>query len=374
MEESSKKDDTMDIDRPEDVSAHSTLMGSPSCSSLEREECTEEEEEVNTDHGEPEEEKDTEEEKAARRKAKGKAYAPPEEDDDDEHTSIAKLTSSPTVAENTETDVNVDMDTYWAPETRKAHEIAARQDSLRNAHALQFGDADAAMNDALSSSSFTSPDDNNEHNQNNNANPAAPNNSPSNCQAAPLDYAKLLRELARLQQRQQPQQDDGRCRGRGVGREGGSRDGWGLAWQETMTREKVEKEGWGACDDSLPSSSEQKVQQDMGWEVYDEAAWASAAEKAARLEAGKVTLKVPRSSFSSVKRNCAREEGRLRGSIDRETGGKGEAVKLTGQKGELVRAVRGYKPILPGTYLNYEKGDVMTVLHRDGDGRWIYCE
>ncbi|KAL9126123.1 MAG: hypothetical protein Q9175_007968, partial [Cornicularia normoerica] len=181
-------------------------MGSPSSSSLEREECTEEEEEVNTDHGEPEEEK------AARRKGKGKgkAYLPPEEDDDDELTSIAKLTSSPTVAENTETDVNVDMDTYWALETRKALEIAARQDSLRNAHALQFGDADAAMNDALSSSSFTSPDNNNEHNQNNNTNPAAPNNSPSNCQAAPLDYAKLIRELARLQQRQQPQQDEGR--------------------------------------------------------------------------------------------------------------------------------------------------------------------
>ena len=90
----------------------------------------------------------------------------------------------------------------------------------------------------------------------------------------------------------------------------------------------------------------------MGWEVYDEAAWESAAQKAAQKEAGKVRLNVPHSAFSVM-------EGNRRVSLRR--------------RGELVRAVRAYKAILPGTFLSYEKDDVMEIVNRCGsDGKCIY--
>lgn len=338
MEEDRKRDDPMDLDKPEDAPPAYTALGSPSGLT----DWTEKEDKVKTDHDEAEEEEEeededeekTKEEKGARRKAKGKAKAsppPPDDNDDDNNNNkdqpprVARPTpnpSPPTAALNSDT--HTDMDTYRALETHKALETA-------HGRGTHFADADAAMNDTLSSVPLS---------------PNTENTAPGPCNGptGSFDSAKLRGKLETLRQRQQQQRGDG---GRGQG------EGWGFAWQETMTREKVEKEGWGGDDDddAFPSQSAQAEREEAGWEVYDEAAWETAAGRAAKQERRVVALKVPRSSFS------------VRGESE-----------TAGRRGELVRAVRGYEAILSGTFLSYERDDVMRVVHRDGDGRCICCE
>lgn len=352
----------MDLDQPEHVlSSYTTPLGSPSYSPP-LEEHSKEERDDNDDEDEDEE---TEEDRAARRKAKGKAKAspPPEEhDSDDEHQmesprvgSLNPATLDPIAEEDTDTDTEMDMDSYWARQAREAYEIAARADMSGYGHEKQFGEADAAMNDALyshpSSPTLSPTDDNDKENQK--TGPGAPNNSPERGTPGASDHATITRTFAELQQ----QQLGGGGRGRGRGR--GSGGGW--AWQETMTQEKVEKEGWGAYD-TPPSSplAEQQVLEESAWEAYDEAAWEAAAERAAKQETPKVTLKLPHSTLS-VKPSSVKEKG------------EGSATHKVGpeQSGELVRAVRSYKAIFSGTYLSYEKDDVMRVLHRDKDGSLI---
>ena len=125
-----------------------------------------------------------------------------------------------------------------------------------------------------------------------------------------------------------------------------------MEWKETVTDKMVTEQGWR--HDDYPISS---VEEDAQWEVYDEAAWDRAAEKSKELEAGKVTLKIP---------SLTRAEG----SNMRATASKRVTVReLMRQGWEFVQAVTDYKAILRGTYLSYEKGDVMKVIHRDSDGR-----
>ena len=75
-------------------------------------------------------------------------------------------------------------------------------------------------------------------------------------------------------------------------------------------------------------------------------------------------LQVPRGSGSA---QGARTKAGVGGSVDVKTGG--EVKGPSGRKRELVKAVRGYRAILSGTFLNYEQDDVLEVIHRDSDGR-----
>ncbi|CAD6586553.1 MAG: hypothetical protein ASARMPRED_002755 [Alectoria sarmentosa] len=295
-------------------------------------------EDHNDDDDDGDDEEEDEEAQAARRKAKGKGKLSEEEEDDETHDAAnRKPHLSPLIeAKDPDTDIDddMDMDTYWAIQASKidAHAHAVRQETLRHGREPLFGDADAAMNDALSP--LPSPS----NKENPTTTPAAPTNSPERRAPGAFDPLKLTDILRELEQHQQQAEGGrGRGRGRGAGR------GWGLAWQETSTRENVEREALGAgYYDSPPESpSEQKVQGESGWEVYDEAAW----ERAAQQERRKVTLKVPHATFSVKRDEPARDNGKL------------------------VRALRGYKAILPGTYLSYEKDEMMRVVHRDGDGK-----
>lgn len=330
-----------DIDHYEEEAPAASPLGSPSYSPPEftgRTKDEDEEEGVRSeDHNDDDDDDDEEEDeeaKAARRKAKGKGKLPEEDDGDETHHAanpkphLSPLTEAEDPDPDTDIDADMDMDTYWAIQASK---IDAHAHAARHGREPLFGDADAAMNDALSP--LPSPS----NKENPTTTPAAPTNSPERRAPGALDPLKLTDILRELEQHQQQAEGGrGRGRGRGAGR------GWGLAWQETSTRENVEREVLGAgYYDSPPSSpSEQKVLEESGWEVYDEAAW----ERAARQETRKVTLKVPHATFSVKGDKPARDNG------------------------ELVRALRGYKAILAGTYLSYEKDEVMRVVYRDGDG------
>lgn len=322
--------------------------------------------------GDEDEDDKTEEERAARRKAKGKgkASSPPEEPDSNDEQQIKSprdtradptaLGSIPEADTDTDPDTNmdVDMDSYWARQVHEASEFTARAEFPGYGHEMQFGDADADMNDALyshppSPSSFSSPspsDDNDKEAKK--AGKRAPNNSPERGAPGASDQGDMARRFAELQRQQLGGGGRGRGRGRGMG------SGWGLAWQETMTQEKVEKQGWVAHD-SPPSSPsvEQTVLEESAWEVYDPAAWEAAAERAKE----NVTLKQPHATLS-VKPSNAKEKGE--GSIKHTVGPE--------QSVELVRAVRSYKAIVRGTYLSYDKDDVMRVLHRDREGSLMH--
>ena len=331
-----------DIDQCEEGgAAAASPLGSPSYSPPEFTGRTKNEEVRSEDHhdDDEDEEEEDEEAKAARRKAKGKGKLSEEEDDDDDETHHAanrKPHLSPIIEAkdpDTDIDADMDMDTYWAIQASKvdAHAHAARQETLRHSREPLFGDADAAMNDALSP--LPSPP----NKENPTTTPAAPTKSPERHAPGALDPSKLTDILRELEQHQQQAESGrGRGRGRGAGR------GWGLAWQEASTRENVEREmlGAGYCDSPPGSPPEQKVLEESGWEVYDEAAW----ERAARQETRKLTLKVPHATFSVKGDKPARDSG------------------------DLVRALRGYKAIFAGTHLSYEKDEVMRVVYRDGDG------
>lgn len=366
MGEECREDDLMDI---EEASRRFTPLSSPAYGPLEITECTEKEEEVRSDDGDhgtenQDDEEEEEEEKAARRKAKASLPPPiPENDDDDDDDKppnepprapeLKPLLSSRAL------DTEINMDTYWALEAHSGHEIAARNSSPSSSLEMQFGDADASRNDTLPSHSPSSPPSfpNNDH-ENKDTTPVAPINFPA---FGALDSSNLMSELTELQQQQQ-HGDGGVGRGRGRGR--GQGQGWGFAWQESMTPERVEKEGWG---DPNPSPS---AQEEMAWEIYDESAWeGAAAEPAAKQETtGKVVLKVPHASFSSKETHTS-GDGRLKNLVESDTAGEKNPAT---QRGELVMAVRDYKAILRGTYLSYRKDDLMRVVFRDGDGMWIY--
>lgn len=367
MEESRQEDDPMDIEQPEHPSLPSTAYGSPSYSPPEPDEYTKEGRDVKNDYDAPEEgenkqerttrnkakgkakvflseeendgdddDDEEEEERAARYKAKGKAraYVPIEDsDNDNQERTIGlrrprrpnPLSLHPTAAGDTE----MDMDAYWA----------------RQCHEIQFGDADAAMNETLSSPSPSPPSsENNENDPYTTPEPRNPLYIRRNF--ATLDMPSMMNKLTTLQQ-QQASGGWGRGRGRGKGQ------GWGLEWKETMTQEKVEHEGWSFYEDPHPSP----VEEETRWEFYDASAWENATEKAEKQEVGKVTLKLP-----SVKRG----EGSKKRATDPNTV-TNENPK--GQSMEFVRAVRDYQAIVRGNYLSYEKGDVMKVLYRDSDGK-----
>lgn len=343
------KNDPMNTDQPEeDAPPYSTPLGSPSYSPPPLEEYyskNEEEKEDNDrdDDDEEEEDHETGEEKAARRKAKGKGKASETEEDDN----------------NNNNNTAIDMDTYWA---REAHDVATSYSPPSYYdQEIKFGDADAAMNEALFP---PSPSSNNNYNkENENSDPAhrAPTNTPERSSAVALAALELTSKLKALQQREH---DRGGGRGRGRGK------GWGLLWQETMTGQKVESEGWGDSDNDDPNPSPVQ-EENLEWEVYDPDAWERATQKAAAAEEeGErrqvVSLKVPGATLSVKGSSDTREGGRLRDLIEeRETARFEER-----QSGEFVRAVRGYKAILPGTYLSYEKDDVMRVIYRDPAGRF----
>ncbi len=294
MEEHRKKAHPMDIEQPWDSPSHSTPLDDS-------------------------EEEEDEEERAARRNAKGKYRAsllPTEEDDGPN-----QLPPAAPQAEHT---------TTYADAYRTSH-----------THEAQFADADAVMNDALSTSSE------NEGNEPTTT-PASHNPQSERRNVPTLNASKLMDKLVSLQLLEQWQGGRGRDRGGGTG--------WGLEWQETMTREKVEGKGWGGYEGPCPSPVGELEPEDVAWEVYNEEAWERAAEWARGQEAGKVTLKVPAVGIE-------------------DTGGKGGTARAVGGRDtaggyrELVRAVTGYRAILRGAFLNYDKDDVMEVVFRDWDGK-----
>lgn len=374
MEESRQEDDPMDIEQPEHQSLPSTAYGSPSYSPPEPDEYTkegrdvenydtpEEEEhkqermvrnkakgkakvflpEEENDGDDDDDEEEEEEERAARSKAKGKvrAYLPiGDSDNDNQERTIGlrrpskpnPLALHPTTAEDT----GMDMDAYWADYYRR----------------IRFGDADAAMNETLSSPSPSpSPPSSENDERDPYTTPESRNPVSIRRTHATLDMPSMMNKLATLEQ----QQAGGSC-GRGRGK--GSGQGWGLEWKETMTQEKVEHEGWSFYEDPHPSPAEEET----GWEVYDASAWEKATENAKEQEVGKVTLKTP-----SVKRG----EGSSKRATDLNSV---TNDNLKGPSLEIVRAMRDYQAILRENYLSYEKGDVMKVLYRDSDGRLLDC-
>lgn len=401
MERERRKDAPL-TRRPKDVTLYETPLGSPSYSPPPHEESLKEEMEEDVegeDDQDEEEDRDTDKEaRAAHRKAKGKAKASPspspeeeeeddddddEEDDDDDnddddsnkendqpsespHSAKSNsITSSPAADEDTQMDM--DMNNYWAHEARKALEIAARKEALGYGSTTQFGDADAVMNETLStpSSPSSSSNNNKENQRKKKPSPLVPKNSPERHEAGWPG-------------------DGGRGHGRGRGRGRGT--GWGLAWQETMAEQKMDpderdhwgiyddpppspegKDHWGIYDDSPPSPSEEEqerhVLEETAWEEYDYEAWERAAQEAAEKERRKVpTWKEP--DTTTFPTTPARVHDIGEGSSK---SSKGEDFMR--QSGQLVRAVRDYKAILPGTYLSYQKDDVMRVLHWDSDGK-----
>ncbi|CAF9917146.1 hypothetical protein IMSHALPRED_003475 [Imshaugia aleurites] len=404
MDEASTKDDPMDTEQPGDAALYSTPLGSPSYSPPELEERTEGEEKVRSHHDgdakdeeqEKEQEQETAEAKAARRKAKGKGKASHpehEDDDDDQGPDQGNSPHRKAKAPHQDTPIYPGIDIHWARSALSSHPPASSP-TYNQSPRPRFGDADAAMNNFLPfpcpfSSSINNNDDepnppppstssfinysNDELYPNNDdeLNPPAPRNSPTH----PAFSSELMSKLEALQQHQQQRQQEhlsalGRGRGRGRGR--GMPQGWGLEWQETKTPEKIEEEGWGAQYGGVDAVPSLTGWAEAGWEVYDEAAWERAAVQAAEREKeerererGKVLkLQVPRGSGSA---QGARTKPGVGGSVDVKTGG--EVKGPSGRKRELVRAVRGYRAILSGTFLNYAQDDVLEVIHRDSDGK-----
>lgn len=347
MEYAHKRDDLMDTDHGDSRSLSSNVYGSPSYSPPELEECTDQKENMNKDYDKAteddrksregrckgkrkakatssEEDYDNGERKAARREARAYSSKHQRDSDNEERpdefprtTTQQPLASHLTAAETTSTA----MDEYWA------------------GHGMQFGDADAAMNESLSSPSTPSSFYNYE--ADNEDDPSA-----TTAVRKPLAERRGFAKPSDLvAQQQQQQAGGGRGRGRGA-------TGWGLEWKETVNQETVQQRGWGYHDDPHPSP----VEQDLGWEVYDEAAWDRAAEKFEETEAGKGASKAPYTMRAEASNTRATDSNR---EMDKDP---------TGQDGDFVRAVTDYKALLKGTYLSYEKGDVLRVISRDCDG------
>ena len=355
MDEGHENGDRMDVEWTRDAASRATPLGSPSYSppGLEARIEGKGAEEGGHGHDEADEgdDEEGEEEETARCKAKGKAKA---------KTSYTTPVPIP------------DIDTYTNPSSHRprsvlsSHPTEAHHSAQDSIHEKHFADADvdAAMNDALppptSSSSHppsSYPPIIKHHKPFEHAPPPPP---PRNFAAQPAFSTELMAKLKALQRSPQPYQrhrgDGGRGRGWGRGRGLGGE----LRWRGTMTREKIESEGWGACDEADAASMERG---EMGWEVYDEVVWERAGEG--------VGLEVPRAS-GSVEGASAGGEGGLRARVDAATAGKVEGEpeeSRRSRRGELVRAVRGYRAILSGTFLSYGTDEVLEVVHRDGDGK-----
>ena len=261
MDEGYENDDRMDVEWTRDAASHATPLGSPSYSppGLEARIEGKGAEEGGHGHDEADEgdDEEAEEEKTARCKAKGKA----------------KAKTSPTTLVLT-----LDIDTYTNRHRPRlvlsSHPTEAHHSAPDSIHEKHFADADAdadadaAMNDALppppSSSSHppsSYPPTTKHHNPSENAPPPPP---PRNFATQPAFSAELMTKLMALQRSPQPYQrhrgDGGRGRGWGRGRGRGL--GGELRWRGTMTREKIESEGWGACDEADAASMDGG---EMGW-------------------------------------------------------------------------------------------------------------
>ena len=429
MDKNRRRDDSMDIDQAEGSSPPSTAYGSPSYSPPELEECTDEREAIKRDYHEAEEDSDEnrvaglkakgkakasspdddddsddEEQRAVRRKAKGKAKAssPSESDDaDDEQERAArrkakgKARAYPPTDENYNDDYDDENRPTKPPFAARLNPLASHPMTTAAAeeedtsmtdtddyyaghgysHETHFGDADAAMNETLSSPSSPYSEDNNNNNSEND--PFTPSTSRN-----PLSERRGQGSLPPLVARESVEKyaammqgDGGWGRGRGRGRG----QGWGLAWRETVTQEKVDRGGWRVYEDPHPSPTmqlvgeEEEEDEEMGWEVYDASAWERAAERVQEQEARGVTLKVPMPSSSvargggegssSARPTTASETKVNYGILATHSSGGGDGG------GDFVRAVRSYKAILTGNFLSYEKDEVLKVIYRDFDGR-----
>lgn len=349
MDEDRTKDDPMDITdqsegapRPHNTRRANYPYSSPPLREDERERRKRGEDDPDSE----EEDHETEEAKAARRKAKGKAKASsfPE----DQHESDYRRE-----------DTDTDMDAYWAHEAHLAHENAAGKESPNEGY---FGDADAYMNDTLSSSSSAASYDSDK--ENTNTPPGAPNNSPNRREVGGVDVTGLKRKLEDVQQ-QQRGGEDSRGRGRGRGRGSGAGKGWGWQWQESMTQGSAARAGRVAYDSRPSSPSLPTVAEEAGWEweKYDYTAWEKAAQEVGEKQrTGVVSLKVPQSTFSAKPVSV---QGSTKRPID-------PKIDPASQRPELVMAVKDYRAIISGNYLSYKKGDVLRVIHRVPGGSYLY--
>ena len=135
-----------------------------------------------------------------------------------------------------------------------------------------------------------------------------------------------------------------------------------------MTQESAERQGWGSYDSPPPSPKLQKVVEETRWEEYDYSAWEkAAAEGAEKQRGGVLTLKVPHSTFSATPVGV---EGSTKPSIVPETARTVKESDPARQRVELVKATRNYQAIVRGTFLSYNEGDVMRVLHRFEDSKF----
>ena len=361
MTEDWNQDDAMEIQGSESSSPLSTAPDSPVYSLLEREECVDEDEEMESPHDEmeeddgvarrkaekepnrssSEEEDDNEGASAARRKAKGKSKAsppPPEEenDADDEQpvqppraAKLNPLALHPTVPA--------------AAAAKDATTTTKRTDADSHTHSrgLHFADADAAMNEAFYSSSPSSSPLCTNQKENETKNP----NTKSEHRGTAFSTTKLIDKLFALQQHQQQQQqqrDSGSKERQVAGGEGAV--GWGLEWHATTTQKNLARDGGGGSSVQKPNPphpTPASAQSPAGqlWEVYDASAWERATATAPVQEP-------PRDG--SAQRTMVQKKKK--------------------EKKDLVRATRPYRAILQGTYLNYAAGDVMEVVFRDPGG------
>lgn len=372
MAEDSKKNEAMVLEQAK--KHYATYLGSPSHGPPELERSTEE---VNSDHDEIDEEEDEEVRATFRREKDKTKVSTPEGEDDDKSddgelrkvlgTAKGNSKATPTTAA-TDADIEIGMDTYWAG--AKTYDVAGQTFSPLPAPIPRFGDADAAMNDALYSSSYPFSPVNQTYDQNTPRAPPTPVNSPS----GPVFSSELSSKLESLQLQQQQQGPDDSERGR----ERSWGEGWDLRFQDRVARGTDDDDCWVAA----PSSPAEQPE-GVDWEVYDEAAWERAA---AKQETQTVTLKLPLSSNPVKKRPGTMNLKFLNaGSVEKEVGarkkevgarkkevgaGAPDVVRRWRKRRDLVRAVRAYKAILTGNYLSYEKDDVLEVMYRDRDGRW----
>ena len=364
MEDYRARDDPMDIEPTESRSLPSAAYVSPSYTPPELQERTDQQETLKKDFNKAAEE-DGKTRREDRRKSKGKAKAHSSEEDYDDSERIAprgKAIARPSKQER-DNDDEKRPDAFprtATPEPLESHPTAAEatdtdMDAYWTGYGMRFGDADAAMNEYLSSPSTPSSSYNYE---------ADSENDPSATSAVRKALAGR-RGLAKpgdsvtLQQEQQ--QQAGRGRGRGRGWKTGT--GWGLEWKELLTQKTMEDDGAAYDDDPYPSPAED----DLQWEVYDESVWDRATERSEEPEAEKVALQVPAAMRAEGSNTRATDSDRV---TDKDP---------TREGGHFVRAVTDYKAINRGIYLSYEKDDVMRVIDRACDGRltglsWVFAE
>lgn len=362
MEDYRARDDPMDIEPTKSRSLPSAAYVSPSYTPPELQERTDQQETLKKDYNKAAAE-DDETRRGDRRKSKAKAKAHSSEEDYDDPERKAPrgkaiARSSKQGRDNDDEKRPDALPRTATPEALESHPTAAEaigtdMDEHWAGYGMRFGDADAAMNEYLSSPSTPSSSYNYE---------ADSENDPSATSAVRKALAGR-RGLAKpgdsvtLQQQQQA----GRGRGRGRGWKAGT--GEGLEWMEPVTRKTMEDHEGAYDDDPYPSPAED----DWQWELYDESVWDRATERFEEPEAEKVALQVPAAMKAEGSNTRATDSNRV---TDKDP---------TRQGGDFVRAMTDYKAINPGIYLSYEKDDVMRVIDRNCDGRltgfiWGFAE